>query len=336
MSAEREHVAYALDPSTIRSYLSERRILAPDDAAKARVEVLAGGVSCDVLLVECARTAVVVKQALGRLRVEQEWLATPDRAGAESDALRLAAEICPGSVPAVLASVPEDFLVVLERAPGGCVDWKSQLLAGRTEAVVGSRLGSLLGAWHGATASDRAVRARFGDLSAFVQLRIDPYHRSIAMRHPDVAERIEFLAEALVGPGRCLVHGDFSPKNILVGGATLWVIDWEVAHFGDPVFDLAFALCHLRLKAAHRPLDASGYRAVAEAFLHAYRQVATELAAGITESVLVGHTACLLLARVDGKSPAEYLRNDERDQVRSLARTLLRAEHPSLDEMWGI
>jgi 5-methylthioribose kinase len=88
-----------------------------------------------------------------------------------------------------------------------------------------------------------------------------------------------------------------------------------VAHVGDPTFDLAYLLCHLVLKAVHRPGCAASYRDTARRFLGAYGAPASgELSANV---------ACLLLARVDGKSPADYLDPDEQKEVRELGRAML-------------
>jgi hypothetical protein len=150
------------------------------------------------------------------------------------------------------------------------------------------------------------------DLEIFEQLRIEPFHRTVASRHPELAPRVNFAAEALVAvPGRCLVHGDFSPKNVLVGAEGLWVIDFEVAHVGNPVFDLAFLLAHLILKSIHRPGSAAAYRDCAAQFLQFYEESAGEEFMPSDESLSL-HVGCLLLARVDGKSPAEYLTTPER------------------------
>jgi len=299
------------------------------------VEVLPGGVSNDVLLVKTAGAELVVKQALPRLRVAQEWLADRGRIAAEGAALRLAATIRPDGVPAVADVVAEDYLLVMERAPAGFSVWKDDLLAGRIDVEVAGRVGSLIGSWHAATLDDRGTRERFDDLGAFVQLRVDPYYYTAARRHPAVAGRIGQLASSLLSTRRCLVHGDLSPKNVLSGRDGTWVIDWEVAHFGDPAFDLAFVLCHLRCKAAHRPAGTAGYRACARAFLDAYEKDAPDALDGIDPSYLAGQVACLLLARIDGKSPVEYLGPEARARCRSLACNLLSRERLEIDDLWA-
>jgi hypothetical protein len=127
----------------------------------------------------------------------------------------------------------------------------------------------------------------------------------------------------------CLVHGDFSPKNVLVGPCGLMVLDFEVAHVGAAVFDLAFLQCHLLLKALHMPHRMAEMADAARQFLHSYEQACREPVQG-----LGWHTACVLLSRVDGMSPAVYLRPATADTVRRLALHLLAADDPSIAEVW--
>jgi 5-methylthioribose kinase len=116
----------------------------------------------------------------------------------------------------------------------------------------------------------------------------------------------------------CLVHGDFSPKNVLADGARVSVLDWEVAHYGDPVFDVAFLQAHLLLKAVHRPESSRAYRELADTFLRRY-DAAVPDPLRRPDDYLAGQVGCLLLARVDGKSPAEYLTGVEALRVRGIA-----------------
>jgi 5-methylthioribose kinase len=327
-------VSSSLDPDAIARYLVEHRLLPQGDVA---VEALAGGVSNDVIAVNAAGVDVVVKQALARLRVAEEWLATPQRIGREAEALRLAATIAPGSVPELLHLDRDLHLLVMNRASRSARTWKADLLDGRIDAGVASRVGELAGGWHGATADDPEIAHTFGDLESFIQLRIEPYHLTVAGRHPELAPRLEDLAaELLAGDRRCcLVHGDLSPKNVLIDAPGLWVIDWEVAHFGNPVFDLGFVLCHLACKAVHRPADGGGFAAAGAAFLAAYGHAAGHVRRRIEDESLAAHTAALMLARADGKSPVEYLDEPARTRLRGRAERALRAALPRIEDLFG-
>lgn len=303
------------------------------DGATVAAAELAGGVSNVVLAVHADGLDAVVKQSLPRLRVAEEWLAKRERVLTEAAALELAAALTPSEVPRVLAVDAERCAIVIDRAPADWRPWKDALLAGETDAGVAARLGSVLATWHRETAEDAEIAGRFADHEAFDQLRVDPYHRAVMQRWPRLARPVGAYVEQLAGARVCLVHGDFSPKNVLVGDDGLWVIDFEVAHVGDPVFDLAFMLNHLLLKTVHRPDAAVAYRACGAAFLDAYGSRASR-ALAFDPAYLWGQVGCLLVARVDGKSPAEYLTDAERLVARSAGTRLLLDPPRSLDEAW--
>jgi Ser/Thr protein kinase RdoA (MazF antagonist) len=159
---------------------------------------------------------------------------------------------------------------------------------------------------------------RFGDQSCFDELRLDPYYRFTASRHPDLADRFHDRIAAVRRNACALVHGDFSPKNFLVFSGRVMLIDFEVIHYGDPAFDSGFLLNHLLLKSVHRPEWAHLYQQAALAF---WRTLASPVESFERETI--AHLGCLMLARVDGKSPAEYLTEAGRSRVRQLARSLL-------------
>jgi 5-methylthioribose kinase len=292
------------------------------------------GVSSVVLAVEADGFAAVVKQALPRLRVEEEWLAKRERSLTEARALELAAGLVPGSVPEVLAVDERRCAFAIAKAPPTWRNWKELLLAGEVDADVGAQLGTLLAAIHVRTCGDEAALRSFDDVEAFEQLRVEPYHRTVMRRWPHVERSIGMVVDEMLDRRLCLVHGDFSPKNVLVGeDGALWLIDFEVAHAGDPAFDLGFMLNHLMLKAIHRPAAFERYEHAAGAFWDAYgAQVGGELTPDPAYAVL--HTSCLMLARVDGKSPAEYLTEGERLLARSLATRFLLDPPATVEGAW--
>ncbi|MBU3068048.1 phosphotransferase [Nocardia sp. NEAU-G5] len=314
---------------TIIPYLIGRGVLPRGSAAAAYP--LSGGVSNEVLAVRGDGVDVVVKQALPRLRVAQEWVADPARILVEAAALRLAGELDPTAVPKVIDTDDQALTLTIERARGQWTDWKTQLLAGTIDPAVAGTVATALARWHTGTADRSSLAADFGN-THFESLRIAPFYRAAGAAHPGVAGKVDALADQLLRERTCLVHGDFSPKNILVNGTDAWVIDWEVAHYGSPVFDLAFLNTHLLLKAVHRPEDTLGYHGVADAFNHGYTSaVHGDL---VPESgQLAAHVGCLLLARVDGKSPAEYLTHSGRGRVRELALAALHRA-ADLEELW--
>lgn len=298
-------------------YLRGRGLVgACDDAT---VQPLRGGVSNVVLAVSTQERRVIVKQALPQLRVAEEWFAKKERAITEARALRAVARLFPQSVPEVYDLDEEQCALVIEAAPQDWVVWKDELLQGRVARDHAGQLGRHIGLMH---AMSRGPGWQdFDDRAAFDQLRVEPYYETIAARHPDVALAVGRAVEAMRQRKSCLVHGDCSPKNVLLGRDRLWLIDFEVAHLGDPVFDVAFLLNHLLLKTIARPQQRRAYAECAAAFLNAYVLAGGD---GSDDGEYLNlHLGCLLLARVDGKSPVEYLDEAKRNVARALGRRIV-------------
>ena len=318
-------IAEPLSNTEVPPYLVERGIFR--EAGSLEVVELAGGVSGVVFAARGEEKHVVFKQALERFRVEDEWLVPPQRALDEAAALELMSTLAPGAVPRLLDVDPDRFALVMEEAPAGWRSWKSHLLEGHADTAVAARLGELLGMLH-----ERTTEVELGSAASFDAQRVDPYLRTTARRHPDLAPRIAAYTERLLETHACVVHGDYSPKNVLVGeggpSSGLWVIDWEIVHRGDPAFDVAFLLNHLLLKTIHRPAAAADYEACGAAFLDAYGPQ-------LDTAYVLGLVGCLMLARVDGKSPAEYLTQAERERARSAGAGLLTDPPASPTEAWA-
>jgi 5-methylthioribose kinase len=308
--------------------------------ARPTVRPLSGGVANTVLAVHWDGGHVVVKQALPKLRVAADWTFDPGRTAIERDCLGYLGRILPaGAVPELLAFDADANVLVMSHAPEGGAVWKDRLLAGEVDPTVGARVGELLGTLHGEAAGDEEVRAAFADPWPLVQGRVDPFHRTVADVHPELREPVLAEVQRLLATRTTLVLGDCSPKNVIAYPDRVLLLDFEVAHWGDPAFDVAFLLTHLVLKAGRRPDRAAALRDCASAFLHAY--LARAGAVTPPDEAVVAELGCLLLSRVDGKSPAEYLTSEqERRAVRDAARELLTAGEtrlgPALDAAFAI
>jgi 5-methylthioribose kinase len=296
-----------------------------------QVEPLGGGVSNEVLRVTTPHTRLVIKQSLPKLRVQMEWYADQARIWRERDYLLCVGGWFPANVPAVLFSDEANYVLAIEEITGATL-WKSSLLAGHCDLAVAARAGELLAQIHSRSHAEPALAKGFQRKASrhedsFDQLRIDPYWRTVARRHPDLAPAIEGIIAAMEAQPLALVHGDYSPKNIFVKpDGDLVILDAEVAHWGDPTFDVGFCLNHFLLKAVYHGPQGAAFVAGAEHFWAAYQQAARPpvLGASVAER-LPGQLAALLLARVDGKSPVEYLVDQPGKQaaVRAVARTAL-------------
>ena len=324
-----------LTAATVAAHLYARAVVPSDRPVE--VVTLAGGVSGATFLVTAGTERYVVKQPLPFLSVADEWPARQERAGVEAAAIGLLERLTPGHLPRLLDYDPDEFVIVMSAAPASWSEWRTTLLSGQVSTAAGATLGRVLGTWHARTRHDADALAGFADLTGFLELRGDPYHRTVAARRPDLAGPVSACLDELLGEQVCVVHGDFSPKNVLVdagidatGSQGLWVLDFEVAHAGNPVFDVAFMLHHLVMKTVHVPASAEPLRACAVAFVEHY---AGSGGLAVDEESVVRHTGALLLARVHGKSPTAYLTPAEAERVSSLGARAVRGEVPRLAEL---
>jgi 5-methylthioribose kinase len=210
--------------------------------------------------------------------------------------------------------------------------WKTQLFRGELDRDVARKSGSALGSIISASWQSAAARL-FGDQTVFDQLRIDPYYRFTAAERPEAAEYINRLIRRSAARRVSLVHGDWSPKNLLVSNNDLWVIDWEVIHYGDPSFDVGFLLNHLLLKSIAMPRHRTALANLAQAFIEGLEAHLPADGGWIVPAGLE-HLPALLLARVDGKSPAEYLDSGMRERARELALNLMNRPADSIEEVF--
>lgn len=300
------------------------------DAGEPLLEPLTGGVSCDVWKLDTAAGPIVVKRPLAQLRVAAEWTAPIERGQSEVRWLRRAREVEPSIVPKVLAELSVGHAFAMEFLPD-CPVWKDELVAGRVDVDFAARVGSGIAAVHRATANISADRDDFPNDEMFRALRVDPFLIHVAERDPELAPALRALAEDLMSRKIALVHGDVSPKNILVSGDNPVFIDAECAVYGDPAFDLAFCVTHLLLKSVW--LDNENLRHAAAAMVDAYRAMIDWEAPDELLQRAGRLTGALLLARVEGKSPAPYLTaSDHKKIVRAQARALLLDPSP-IDEL---
>ncbi len=303
-------MSFTLTPDSVGRYLALRGSVA-DPSAVVDATELGGGVSNRVVMVHTDADCLVLKQPRSNLSVEADWPADTDRVHNEAAATRVYASLLegtrlPAAVPAVRFEDHDEHVVGFECAPENARMWKADLLEGTVDLRVAEAVGRVLGAVHDGAAADPEFLAPFDSKLPFEQLRIDPYHRTAARRHPDVAEAIDAATDRLLEADRTLVHGDYSPKNVLVeddASLRVWVLDFEVAHRGDPAFDTAFMLNHLFIKSVYNADRGEELRAAARAFFEAYDEhVRWDIEAETIEELGV-----LMLARVDGKSPVEYV-----------------------------
>ncbi|SKG67741.1 Putative aminoglycoside phosphotransferase [Mycobacteroides abscessus subsp. bolletii] len=318
--------------SRAKRFLVSQGLIHPGEPANWTA--LTGGVSSDLWLVESAGRSLCVKAALETLRVADDWHAPVRRNSAEYRWLAYTGRLAAGHVPQLLAHDEAAGFFAMEYLPPERYPvWKTELMAGRVERETARAVGDLMGRLHAVSASDPGVPQAFSTDEIFAALRIEPYFETTARRNPISADRLRALAGRTASTRRALVHGDLSPKNILVGPHGPVLLDAECAWFGDPAFDPAFCLTHLLLKSVIRPESAAALRWAAEALLGAYLQHADWEPASDVEARVTTLLPALLLARVDGASPVEYLAPQQQAAVRTWAISQLTAMPDAADAM---
>lgn len=284
---------------------------------------LAWGVSNCVLRVEPESAApFVLKQSRSRLRTADPWFSRLDRIFREAEVLRwLSARLPAGVVPQPVFEDRENFVMAMEAIRPDHVVWKQLLLEGTVDLALARQLGAVLGTLHAESAAVRDELASWQDREVFEELRIEPFYRRLMMRHPEVATELKTLIDRTYESLICLVHADFSPKNILIHADGISLVDFETAHLGDPAFDLGFFLSHLLLKGVYHHPQSGPLMDVARAALTGWRERvrqsanATELTSPDLSERAATHTVACLLARIDGASPVDYLVGDDARQA---------------------
>jgi 5-methylthioribose kinase len=287
---------------------------------------LLGGVSNRTVRVMWADGhGCVVKQALRKLRVSVDWFSSPQRIHVEAKALRWLNWLAPpGTTPSFAFEDKANYLLAMEAIPEDHENWKSVLLSGRINPDHFEQFGTLLGTIHSQSAkSELGLAQVFADTTYFESLRLEPYYLYAAGQTPAAADFLNALARETLRHKLSLVHGDFSPKNTLIYHGKLVLLDYEVVHFGDPAFDVGFALTHFLSKAHHVSRERKHLATTADLFWRVYFKKVAELRWDALEPRTVRHTLGCLLARVAGKSPLEYLTPVERARQQDIVLRLI-------------
>jgi fructosamine-3-kinase len=311
----------------LRIALERMRLLRPGEAFSA--ETLAGGVSSDILRIDLPGRAPArsfcFKRALAKLKVAADWRAPVERNHAEVEWLRIACELVPDAVPRILAEDADSGAFAMEYlAPAQHPIWKAELRDGRIRIETAAAVARCIATIHAGTARREDLAQRFANDHVFYPIRLEPYLLATAAHHPDCAARLRELVATTAHNKLALVHGDLSPKNILVAARGPILLDAECAWYGDPAFDLAFCLNHMLLKCLWRPQWRSEYLACYDALAAAYLARVTWEPPAEIEARVAQLLPGLFLGRVDGKSPAEYITAEsDKERVRRIARRFL-------------
>ncbi len=321
--------------SLIIQKLCEIRLIS---SQKPEIKPLEGGVSSDIFLVADGSVRLVVKQALEKLKVKDDWFSDIRRNRTERQFAEYMQQILPGSVPEVIFADDDlNFFVMEYLDPLSFKNWKEQLSVGNFDSKTTRKAADLLADLHRLSRHDTETRTIFEDKSYFKNLRTDPYLVTTAERHPEFRNIFFQEAERLNHHNETVIHGDFSPKNILAGNNRVVLLDHEVACLGDPAFDLAFLLNHLHLKMLWNKTRQQSCKNLAPLFWKVYFKKADEESPLNLKDRTGKLLLLLMLARIDGKSPVEYFDDPEKEFVRSFVSQQLRSrnfELPAINKNW--
>jgi aminoglycoside phosphotransferase (APT) family kinase protein len=292
---------------------------------RPHAERMEGGVSSEIWRIDLAGRRLCLKRALPQLKVAQPLAAPTIRNHHEFAWFRVAGRICPDAAPRLIGQDSANGLFVMEYLdPAMYPVWKFQLLDGRADPATAAAVATRLAQIHGATAGDSEIARIFNTDAIFYALRIEPFLIAPTRQHPDLAGPLGQLAHVTARTRLALVHGDVCPKNIVVGRRGPVFVDAECACYGDPAFDLALVLNHLLLKCLWNKMAVGRYLAcfarLAETYLGLVGWEPRDEIEARAAHLLPG----LMLGRIDGQSPVDYVTSElDKQRARRFARTLL-------------
>ncbi|MBV6640323.1 MAG: aminoglycoside phosphotransferase family protein [Cyclobacteriaceae bacterium] len=294
------------NPQILSNYLFKHDLISEGESLSCKM--LTGGVSAKTVYVEKSKP-IVIKQALQQLKTKSEWFSDPARILIENLGLKwLYDHLPPGSIPQPIFCDEKNHLLIMEAISPPAKNLKELLLAGVIEKDYIKSFGALLGTIHMKSLNDPDASKTFHNRDYFINLRIEPYYEHTSHKLTQFQTFYADLIESTLETQLTIVHGDYSPKNVLIKDGRLILLDHEVMHFGDPAFDVGFSITHFLSKANH--LNNPAYVDAARLSWDSYRSIFNYERDNF-EQRCVKHLLGCMLARVHGKSPLEYFAADE-------------------------
>ena len=310
------------DPAMLLTYLKDRDKLSSSETPT--FITLDGGVSNRTVWVKREQAKDwILKQALEKLRVKVDWFSAPDRIHREAAGLRWLTQIIPDHVPEFIFEDHDDHILAMSAIPQPHENWKTILLKGQTQVKYATSFGELLAKIHNAVDDYPSIATEFEDTKFFEELRLEPYYSYTASQVPSAETMLRQLIDDTRQRQLALVHGDYSPKNVLVYNESLYILDYEVIHFGDPAFDVGFSLTHFLSKAHYLHEHRQAFIEIARVYWQAYYATLSPRLSKSIQAYVVRHTLACLLARVAGRSPLEYLDQAHRQRQQSIVIDLI-------------
>ena len=295
------------------------------------------GVSSDIWYIKTINRAFCAKRALSKLTVKEDWHAPVSRSNYEAKYFEVCKKIIPESFPKVLGHDKRKYILAMEWYDSKTHEvWKKKLLSRKVDQKDTEEVAEILGKIHSVFYKDKEIEKNFNNDKTFHDIRIEPYLLFTSKSYPNFQKEFLDMAENLKKNKRTLIHGDFSPKNILISKTKPKILDAETACWGDPTFDLAFCLNHILLKSILQRKYNINYTPLLLSFVNTYFNKFKAESKKNMLAKLFKLLAMLLLARVDGKSPVEYLKSKDKIIVRNLGKNLLEKNITTVSEMMKV
>jgi 5-methylthioribose kinase len=312
-------------PNALLDYLRRKGHITPDETPI--FQTLPGGVSSRTVFVERTNgDAWVLKQSLAKLRVQVDWFSDPQRIHCEAMAQRWLIKLAPeGSIPAFIFEDHDEHVLAMEAIPQPHDNWKQLMLAGGLKQEHTAAFGQLLGTIHRkATEQFAELAPDFAECTFFESLRLEPFYRYVAGNIAEVTDFLNALCADTEHRRHTFTHGDYSPKNILIYQNRLILLDHEVAHIGDPAFDVGFSMAHLLSKAHHLTAQRQDFANAIRLYWTNYVETlgAVDWWDGF-EPRASKHTLGCLLARAAGRSQMDYFNADKKANQRRVVIALM-------------
>ena len=293
------------------------------------------GVSSDIWYVKTSNKQYCIKRALAKLTVKEDWYAPIDRNNYEVKYFTHCRVIQPYSFPKILGHDSKNFILAMEWFDNKkFIVWKKKLLEKSVSLKDGKRIGKLLSLVHKSFYKKKQYEKIFLNDKTFYDIRIEPYLRFTSKFYPEFYESYKKTINFLTKNKSTVIHGDFSPKNILLGKNFPVILDAETACWGNPAFDIAFFNNHIILKSIFNRKVFKSYLNLSNHFLKTYLANFSVVNNSNFISKFITLQALLILARVDGKSPVEYFKKQHKAIARSLAKNLLLNKSKNLNNFY--
>jgi 5-methylthioribose kinase len=243
-------------------------------------------------------------------------------------------KIVPEITPKILYANEKPYFFVMEYYdPKKYPLWKNELFNLKLDNKFAKNFAIKLANIHNITFNNKTIANNFNTSELFEDLRINPYIRSTAILHNDVSEELLSIADNLYNTNLALVHGDISPKNILINNSQPIFLDAECAWYGDPAFDISFCLNHIILKSLVLESIQKELISYFNIISHNYLRNIMSNDLEKYEKRIIALLSALMLSRIDGKSPVEYITSDKKkEKVRSFSKFILKNPINSLLE----